>query len=1412
MKYKLKIFLIMSILLFSIVYGDVIIFEDFEEYVNGSFPSSNWTQVGASAGDIVVEETGAINGTKSLYINSQTNPNAWIFMYHDITPPADYCFFLNTRTYTSSTGIGFIGRMTTNDDGYALVHQGIDTFGNNFRPHEFAGGSITDAHSGEYMDLRAGTLAHSTIQGCFDGTTYRFNATVNGTTVSDSYVDASLTSGFVGLIAYMDTDDPNLRTGMLDNFCIYNGTSSINDCWNESFPTGGNDDYLTVNLLQNLTNNESIWFNWTTAGNYTRSLVWKDSSIVYNNTNKYFNNTGLINNTEYTFNLTVSYNNTLQNSTVFSITTNQNPAPFVETGEILIEEDFEDGTDDTFPARFTQIGSGNIDVETTGAINGTKSLQVKADGGADLNEWNFLYHDKTLPTNYCWYVNAKILGDYSGGGFIGRNPTGDDGYSLNIQSEGGTSRPHEWSGGSISDVHSGDYLNSGDIGDGDYATIQGCFEGTTYRFNITINGTTTSGSYVDITYTSGYAGFVTYMDTDGRDMMFDNFCVWNGTKSIDDCFATASPHDFLTVELDENSTSTSNIWFNWTTAGNYTNSTVYYNCSDNSESSSTMLVKYYNLTGMTNNTLCDFNITVKYNTIIFNSTTFQLSTDQNTPLIDEFDYVWLMPDSVTLKWNGSIANPMNASVILTEEDGTYIFSYVNTTKSSNYFKKHIMNLNVNTKYNYSVEFCSVDNCNSYSGNFTTRNDEEISFIVVADVHNSADDLFSSTEIKDLEIVRRYVLDNDYMGILDLGDMGSQMPGNSVSVSILDELEVHAVYTNYTEYNRFMWMTAVGNHEVYILNNSEIVDLLPELNWSYGKCTSNSDARCLYNTYSINGFDIISMGTYAHDDAVADAMTFTQAELDYLNTTIENSPNANVIIMGHQPLDGVSDGNAFDLKDEIRKVFQNSGKVVAVFNGHDHVNSKNFVDGVNYFQIDNYQDVLKEYVKLTSNSTHLKVDYKSGFGTYYIELYEDSEENTIPVIQNVYGLDELDEQTNIIYSNQSVEFYCNATDVDNDDIYYHWEIYNNTLYDSGITSKNYTSGETTNVYNLTSNLTGIEDSWTFKCWANDGQSNSSSYATWGITIWPYDIEIIDYIPGSGYVEIDEGNNYVFNITSIMGGNENYTFQWFLDSILQAITRAWEYIGSIGDYGVKQIQVFVNDSFGTGAQSINLTINVSRIYFGSDIPTKLTPEKGYYDYTIPVQCGGSIVENTIDNEEIYYYTQYRINDGSWNYLFNNTKGLGKFDLASNMNYNDTVDFKCISIYNGDNSTTLNPEGNITRKRTFALNLFDNAPKSFYIHNQEYQLGMQINTELYSNVSISEAYVDCNGDYLWDYYWTYNNTNSVREFFTCVNYYGSIEHHIGVTLEKDTGSKWPIDSCNSVRQEDLCRIQKTYELMII
>jgi hypothetical protein len=73
-----------------------------------------------------------------------------------------------------------------------------------------------------------------------------------------------------------------------------------------------------------------------------------------------------------------------------------------------------------------------------------------------------------------------------------------------------------------------------------------------------------------------------------------------------------------------------------------------------------------------------------------------------------------------------------------------------------------------------------------------------------------------------------------------------------------------------------------------------------------------------------------------------------AELEWLRAEL-SAATAPVIVLGHQRLDGDGDAQVIN-RAEVREIFERSGKVLAVFQGHDHKGAYSLVNGIHYYTL------------------------------------------------------------------------------------------------------------------------------------------------------------------------------------------------------------------------------------------------------------------------------------------------------------------------------------------------------------------------------------------------------------------------------------------------------------------------------
>jgi len=71
----------------------------------------------------------------------------------------------------------------------------------------------------------------------------------------------------------------------------------------------------------------------------------------------------------------------------------------------------------------------------------------------------------------------------------------------------------------------------------------------------------------------------------------------------------------------------------------------------------------------------------------------------------------------------------------------------------------------------------------------------------------------------------------------------------------------------------------------------------------------------------------------------------KAELDWLSTDLQNT-DKHVIVFAHQRLD-VSNNHGVRNNSSVRSILEESGRVLAVFQGHSHANDLNQINGIHY---------------------------------------------------------------------------------------------------------------------------------------------------------------------------------------------------------------------------------------------------------------------------------------------------------------------------------------------------------------------------------------------------------------------------------------------------------------------------------
>lgn len=109
----------------------------------------------------------------------------------------------------------------------------------------------------------------------------------------------------------------------------------------------------------------------------------------------------------------------------------------------------------------------------------------------------------------------------------------------------------------------------------------------------------------------------------------------------------------------------------------------------------------------------------------------------------------------------------------------------------------------------------------------------------------------------------------------------------------------------------------------------------------------------YYSFDLNGFHFVVLDSCFRADGVPygrknskwDDANIPAAELDWLRSDLAGTTHP-TIVFAHQRLDGTGPHHVRNAAD-VRRVLENSGKVLAVFQGHSHENDYKLVGGIHY---------------------------------------------------------------------------------------------------------------------------------------------------------------------------------------------------------------------------------------------------------------------------------------------------------------------------------------------------------------------------------------------------------------------------------------------------------------------------------
>ena len=174
-------------------------------------------------------------------------------------------------------------------------------------------------------------------------------------------------------------------------------------------------------------------------------------------------------------------------------------------------------------------------------------------------------------------------------------------------------------------------------------------------------------------------------------------------------------------------------------------------------------------------------------------------------------------------------------------------------------------------------------------------------------------------------------------IIQLGDFVDKGESVEIELSYLERIE--------REYAKFEGERhyVLGNHDVATFSKEQLI--------------SNCGARKNYYSFDKGNFhNIILDACYNKDESDYRAGNFdwTQSyipasEREWLEADIQTTDKKTIIFV-HQRLDDEQDSHGVKNAPEVRKVLEESGKALAVFQGHDHKGAYNSINGIHYYTL------------------------------------------------------------------------------------------------------------------------------------------------------------------------------------------------------------------------------------------------------------------------------------------------------------------------------------------------------------------------------------------------------------------------------------------------------------------------------
>ncbi len=221
---------------------------------------------------------------------------------------------------------------------------------------------------------------------------------------------------------------------------------------------------------------------------------------------------------------------------------------------------------------------------------------------------------------------------------------------------------------------------------------------------------------------------------------------------------------------------------------------------------------------------------------------------------------------------------------------------------------------------------------------------EFSFGMVADLHYADRDMRNNRYYRDSLVKLQHCIDNfnnnELAFVVHLGDLIDKAKDKSTELSHLKSIS--QVFSQFKGAKHYV----LGNHDLARFSKDECLDNCgADVNKSfYSFDAGNYHFVILDANFMKNGADYNS-GNFKWKDTYIHA-----AQQNWLAQDLKKAHDKTTCIFVHQNLNDEQRPHGVNNADEIRKILEKAGNVVAVFQGHDHRGGDTKINGIHYFTL------------------------------------------------------------------------------------------------------------------------------------------------------------------------------------------------------------------------------------------------------------------------------------------------------------------------------------------------------------------------------------------------------------------------------------------------------------------------------